>query len=497
MSYSPIAAVDLGSNSFRLQIARVIDEQIYPLDSLKEAVRLGAGITEGKALSEESMQRALAALARFGERLQGFPLKAVRAVGTNSFRVTTNGPAFLKEAEKVLGYPIDIIAGREEARLIYLGAAHTLPNSKEKRLVIDIGGGSTEFIIGVHYKALQTDSLVMGCVSYSQRYFPDGVLNKAAFHAAELAAKDKIQTLTQVFNKNHWTTAIGTSGTSRAIVDILELNDYSVEGITAQGLQQLKQQLIKVGHIDQLALNGLRADRLPVLAGGLAIMIAIFDELEIEKMQTTSGALRDGLLYDLIGREHSKDLREGTIKELTHRYQVDKQQANWVSALAMQIFDQLSINEDQIEEERRALQWAAQLHEAGRAIAYSGYHKHSAYILRYADMPGFTEQEQVRLANAVLAHRGNLKKLLALPGEQMNIRVLFALRLASIFYRSRCDIVLPLIELYVSSDNTYTLALPKTWLEQHPLTAYALENEVKQWQNINVKFSVKKIFAKN
>jgi exopolyphosphatase/guanosine-5'-triphosphate,3'-diphosphate pyrophosphatase len=497
MSDSPIAAIDLGSNSFRLQIARVVDEQIYPVDSIKETVRLGAGITEGKALSQESMQRALATLARFGERLRGFPLKAVRAVGTNSFRVTTNGPAFLKEAEKVLGYPIDIIAGREEARLIYLGAAHSLPNSKEKRLIVDIGGGSTEFIIGAQYKALETDSLVMGCVSYSQRYFPDGAFNKAAFHAAEFAARDKIQTLAHLFNKNNWTTAIGTSGTSRALIDILELNDYSTEGITADGMDKLKQQLIKVGHISQLNLNGLRSDRLPVLAGGLAIMIAIFDELHIEKMQTTPGALRDGLLYDLIGRGHPKDLREGTIKELTRRYHIDKQQADWVSALAVQIFDCLAVNEDQVTEDRRALQWAAQLHEIGRSIAYSGYHKHSAYILRYADMPGFTEQEQARLANAVLAHRGNLKKLLAIPVEQINIPLLFALRLASIFYRSRCDIVLPAIELYVSPDKTYMLVLPDTWLAQHPLTAYALENEVRQWQNINIKFFVKKIPAKS
>jgi exopolyphosphatase/guanosine-5'-triphosphate,3'-diphosphate pyrophosphatase len=492
MPYSPIAAVDLGSNSFRLQIARVVDEQIYPLDSLKEIVRLGAGITAGKALSEESMQRALAALARFGERLRGFPRSAVRAVGTNSFRVTTNGADFLKAAEKVLGYPIDIIAGREEARLIYLGAAHTLPNSKEKRLIVDIGGGSTEFIIGAHYKALETDSLVMGCVSYSQRYFPDGVFNKAAFQAAEFAARDKIQTLAQAFNKANWTRAIGTSGTSRALIDILELNDYSAEGITAQGMDKLKQQLIKVGQIDRLKLNGLRADRLPVLAGGLAIMIAIFDELNIESMQITSGALRDGLLYDLIGREHAKDVRDNTIHALTRRYYVDKQQADLVSTLAVHIFDQLAVNEEQAAEDRRALYWAAQLHEIGRSITYSAYHKHSAYILRYADMPGFTKQEQEKLASAVLAHRGNLKKLSAMLND-MNIPLLFALRLASIFYRSRRDIVLPPIILHVNSHHSYTLALPDTWLEQHPLTAYALENEEKQWQYIEVEFAVQRI----
>lgn len=495
MTYSPIAAVDLGSNSFRLQISHVIDEQIYPLDTLKEAVRLGADINEDKQLSTDSMQRALAALARFSERLRGFAPSAVRAVGTNSFRVTTNGPAFLKEAEKALGFPIDVIAGREEARLIYLGAAHTLPASKEKRLIVDIGGGSTEFIIGAQYKALETDSLVMGCVSYSQRYFPQGLFNQAAFQAAEFAAKDKIQTLAQAFNKSNWVTAIGTSGTSRALIDILELNDYSADGITAEGMARLKQQFIKVGHVDRLTLNGLRPDRLPVLAGGLAIMIAIFDELHIDKMITTPGALRDGLLYDLIGRVQHTDLRDATVKEFVRRYHIDKQQTNRVSALALQIFAQLP-ETDQAPEETYLLRWAAQLHEIGRSISYSGYHKHSAYIVQYADMPGFTAKEQARLALAVLAHRGNLKKIRNNPFDASHIPLLFALRLATIFYRSRNEIVLPPIQLIVA-EQAYTLILPETWLAQHPLTAYALENEVKQWQNINLLFSVKSIPAKN
>lgn len=494
---SPIAAIDLGSNSFRLQIAQVIDQQIYPIDSIKQTVRLGADITEDNALSDASMQRALEALARFGERLRGFDPKAVRAVGTNSFRVTSNGAAFLKQAEASLGFSIDIIAGREEARLIYLGAAHTLPNTSEKRLIVDIGGGSTEFIIGSGYHTLETDSLVMGCVSYSQRYFANGIYTLDAFHQAEFEAKDKVQTLAQTFNQGHWTVAIGTSGTGRALVELLEMNGYSDAGITLEGLYKLKAHMIEVEQLERLSLRGLRADRLPVLAGGLAIMIAIFEELAIPVMTTTSGALRDGLLYDLIGRVHHTDLRESTVQEFVRRYHVDKQQVKRVQALAIQVFTALSAKDENHLEERYTLEWAAQLHEIGRSISYSGYHKHSAYILQYADMPGFTKQEQMRLAVTVLAHRGSLKKLLAAPQEQCNIPLLLALRLASIFYRSRINIDLPKLDILFDADKSYTLIVPEEWLLAHPLTAYALDNESKQWQNININFRIRKISTKN
>lgn len=497
MPHPSIAAVDLGSNSFRLKIARVVDGQLYPLDSIKETVRLGAGIDENKMLSEASMQRALTTLARFGERLRGFTPRAVRAVGTNSFRVTRNSAAFLKKAEAALGFPIDIITGREEARLIYLGAAHTLPATREKRLIVDIGGGSTEFITGSEYQTLETDSLVMGCVSYSQRFFADGVLSKAAFRQAEFSARDKVQTIAPTFNSAHWEKAIGTSGTGKALCEILELNAFSAQGITAEGLDRLKQHLIKVEYTDKLTLNGLRTDRLPVLAGGLAIMIAIFDELKICRMSVTSGALRDGLLHDMLGWEQHQDLRNNSVAELVHRYHIDTRQAERVEALAGQIFARFPVSHEDVQEDRSALHWAAQLHEIGRAIAYSGYHKHSAYIVQYADMPGFTDYEQRRLAIIVLAHRGNLKKLHGYPAELINWPLVLSLRLASIFYRSRMEVVLPPICIKESARDTYTLELPQAWLEQNPLTAYALENEVKQWQNVNLALHVKKTFARN
>lgn len=498
MLNSPIAAVDLGSNSFRLQIAQVVNGRLYPVDSLKQIVRLGADIGEDNALSDASMKRALDALMRFGERLRGFDPKSVRAVGTNSFRVSSNGAEFLKKAEAALGFSIDVIAGREEARLIYLGAAHSLPNSQEKRLVVDIGGGSTEFIIGSQYKALEMDSLVMGCVSYSQRYFPNGSITKAAFHEAEFAAKDKVQTIAQTFHQQYWSKAVGTSGTGRALFDILMLNHYASAGITLEGMYQLRTALIKAGRLDKLSLNGLRSDRLPVLAGGLAIMIAIFEELNIPSMDTTLGALRDGLLFDLIGRVEHTDLRESTIQSCMQRYHIDKQQAQLVRLLARQFFDQLvSCNADQYQEACYLLEWAANLHEIGRSIAYSAYHRHSAYMLQYADMPGFTKQEQMQLSIAVLAHRGSLKKLQFVSQDQRNTPLLLALRLATIFYRSRRDIDLPAINIQAESEHAYTLAVPDSWLLAHPLTAYALENEVKQWQSINIVFRVEKIFTKN
>jgi exopolyphosphatase/guanosine-5'-triphosphate,3'-diphosphate pyrophosphatase len=293
LEYSTLAAVDLGSNSFRLQVARVVGKQIYPLDSLREMVRLAAGLTADKRLDEDSQARALECLKRFAERLRGFPPHAVRAVGTNSLRVAKNASAFLKQAEAAIGFPIEVIAGREEARLIYLGVAHSLPASSDNRLVMDIGGGSTEFIIGRHLKPTKLESLYMGCVSYSLRFFPDGKITKGAMRRAELAARSEVQAIAAEFSGIHWQDAFGSSGTARALGEIIKLNNFGDGGntgdITPEGLGCFRDHLLKVGDIKKLEIAGLRTDRAPVIPGGFAIMSAAFSELGIRRMSQAMG----------------------------------------------------------------------------------------------------------------------------------------------------------------------------------------------------------------
>ncbi|OGT18319.1 MAG: exopolyphosphatase, partial [Gallionellales bacterium RIFOXYB12_FULL_54_9] len=341
MEQQPVlAAVDLGSNSFRLQIARVEGEQLYMLDGLREPVRLAAGLSPDNYLDEAAQQRALAALGRFGERLRDLPTEAVRVVGTNSLRIAENAAEFIAKAERTLGFPIEVIYGREEARLIYVGVAHGLPQSDDNLLVMDIGGGSTEFIIGRGLNPIQLESLNMGCVSYSARYFPDGKITKQRMLQAELAARNELQAIVSDY-QGQWQRAIGSSGTAKAITEILELNGYSKNGITRDGLDKLRAHMIEAGDIQRLNLVGVRADRLPALAGGFAIMYAAFSELKINQMQLALSALREGVLYDLWGRFHNNDMRDVTVLHFMKRYHVDMKQAERVSRLSGELARQL------------------------------------------------------------------------------------------------------------------------------------------------------------
>ena len=486
--YSTLAAVDLGSNSFRLQVARVVGEQIYPLDSLGETVRLAAGLTADKQLDEDSQTRALDCLNRFGERLRGFPPHTVRAVGTNSLRVAKNAPAFLKKAEAALGFPIEVIAGREEARLIYLGVAHGLPVSKNNRLVVDIGGGSTEIIIGSRLKPVKLESLYMGCVSHSLRFFPDGKITKNAMKQAELAARTEVQTIAAEFSGDQWQDAFGSSGTARALGDILKLNNFgdgsSKGDITAEGLESFRDYLLRVGDSRKFEIAGLRAERAPVIVGGFVIMAAVFSELGIRRMSQAMGALRQGVLYDLLGRFHNHDMREVTVRQFMRRYQIDPAQAGRVESLALVLAKQLLMGSpDELEDTLRILSWAARLHEVGISVAHSGYHKHSAYILGNADMPGFSKMDQAHLSLLALTHRGTLGKARGLVAAQSDLKLLFALRLAALFHRSRSDIELPRLEVFLGNSEC-GLHIEREWLELNPLTDTALHTEIEEWATL-------------
>ena len=287
-----LAAVDLGSNSFHLQIGRVVGRQIYPLDAVREVVRLGAGLTAEKRIDRATQARALDALAKFAERLRGFPRQAVRVVGTNALRVAKNSPQFLREARQALGFPIEVISGREEARLIYLGVAHALPVSSQRRLVVDIGGGSTEFIIGTGLEPQLMESLYMGCVSYSLKFFPEGRIDKGRMRAAEVSARQELAGIVREYRDAGWDEAVGSSGTARSIENILRENGFGQDGITREGLERLRSKLIKEERAEPDRIAGLRPNRAPVLPGGVAILGAVFDELGLDSIKVSDGALR-------------------------------------------------------------------------------------------------------------------------------------------------------------------------------------------------------------
>jgi exopolyphosphatase / guanosine-5'-triphosphate,3'-diphosphate pyrophosphatase len=487
-----LAAVDLGSNSFHLQVGRVVEGQIYLLDGLREPVRLGAGLTRDRKIDRATQVRALEALARFGERLRGFEPDSVRAVGTNTLRVAKNAPQFLAEAREALGFPIEVIFGREEARLIYLGVSHSLPQSQHRRLVADIGGGSTELIIGTGYEPELMESLPMGCVSFSLKYFPDARVDKSSMKKAELAASNEVEGIEKAYRRAGWRRAVGSSGTAKTIAAILVASGWSEHGISAQGLDKLRDRLIKAGNLERLTLPGLREDRKPILAGGVAILGAVFSVLGIDEMEVSDGALRQGVLYDLMGRVQHHDMRELTVKGFMRRYHVDAAQAERVAALARTLHVELVPRPREVDE--YMLAWAAALHEIGLTIAHAGYHKHSAYILSNADMPGFSRDEQARLARLVLAHRGKLSKVEALPVKSADWLMLFCLRLAALFFRHRADMQLPSIGCRATGSG-FEIALPAPWLEAHPLTAAALEDETEEWKSFGLKLEIEPIVA--
>lgn len=490
MEYNTLGAVDLGSNSFHLLIGRVVDDQVYPLDSLKETVRLATGITEDKRLDLQAQERGIAALRKFSERLAGMPPEAVRVVGTNALRVAKNSAEFLRRAEKTLGFPIEVIPGREEARLIYLGVVHSLPMAGHNRLVVDIGGGSTEFIIGNRLKPKLMESLYMGCVSFTTRFFGDGRIDKKSFKQAELAAREQVQTLAARFQREGWREVVGSSGTARSIADVLQRNGRSDGHIDAEGIAWLREELVAAGELKKVAIPGLRDDRIPVVAGGVAIMSATFAELELREMTVAEGALRQGVLWDLLGRVHHRDIRDVTVEQFARRYHVDAAQAERVTALAQSLMEQLVRDDSELEPVRHFLDWAGRLHEVGISIAQGAYHKHSAYILANADMPGFSRQEQAWLSNLVLAQRGKLLKMrAAFEADERLAALAFCLRLAVIFYRSRRNLRLPALRVSRRSRG-FRIELDAAWLEDHSLIAVALEAERPQWASLGFALDV-------
>ncbi len=482
-----IAAIDLGSNSFHMIVAREVDGELQIRDRLRETVRLAAGMRDDGRLNKAARQRALDCLRRFGQRLAGLAPGTVRIVGTNTLR-KAKSPGFLREAEKALGHPIEVISGLEEARMIYLGVSHGLPLSDDTRLIIDIGGGSTELILGRRFEPLEMESLYMGCVSYSQRYFPRGKISAKAMRSAVIAARQELQGIETHYRDIGWSEVVGASGTIKSVAEVVRAMGWCDEGITLEAMQRLAQELVTAGHVEKLSLSGLSEDRLPVVAGGVAVLLAIFEALEIERMQVSDWALREGLLYDLLGRRRHEDVRERTIAALSERYRIDLAQAARVEGTAKQILKQ--VHETwalSSEEAEQMLLWAARLHEIGLAIAHSGHHKHGAYLLANSDMPGFSSNEQQRLAILIRAHRRKIDGLLfnELPSSQRQPlrRLTILLRMAVLLHRSHSTGSLPAIK-YSARGKRLQLQFPSNWLAEHPLTEADLAQEAALLESI-------------
>jgi exopolyphosphatase/guanosine-5'-triphosphate,3'-diphosphate pyrophosphatase len=411
-------------------------------------------------------------------------------VGTNALRVAKNAGPFLRRAEETLGFPIEVIPGREEARLIYVGVVHSLPLAPHNRLVIDIGGGSTEFIIGNKLRVKTMESLYMGCVSHTARFFPEGRIEKKAFKRAELAAREQLQPHVARFGKIGWKETVGSSGTSRSIAEILQKNGQAERGVTAAGLAWLREQLLEAGDFRKLSLVGLREDRVSVIAGGVTVLSGIFDELGIDEMTVAEGALRDGVLWDLLGRVHHRDIRDVTVDQFARRYHVDAVQAQRVAHLAQSLRKQLAGADPALEDLAGVLDWAAKLHEIGISIAQGAYHKHSAYILANADMPGFSRRDQGWLSNLVLAQRGKLAKMRAAFDDDPRLAALaFCLRLAVIFHRSRRSLQMPALRV-MGSPRAWRVGINEQWLARHSLVEVALEHEKEEWKSVGYEVEV-------
>ena len=483
-----LAAIDLGSNSFRLEIGRFQSGHIERIEYLKETVRQGNGLDENKMLSPAAMQRGWDCLARFAERLQGFRKQQVRAVATQTLREARNRDEFLQKAQAILGFGIEVISGQEEARLIYQGVSRLLPQSGERRLVVDIGGRSTEMILGQGYVASNMESYRLGSVAWSTRYFPKGQFSTDAFRTAEIAAKAVLDQALDSFPPAQWTVAYGSSGTVGAVAEVLTANGWPAGVVTREGLDWLVDRLIKAGGVEQLKMDGMKEDRRPVIGGGLSVLRAVFDLFGIREMLPAQGALRHGALYDLIERDtDGGDVRERTVRWLSARFSVDAAQAQRVSGVAASLFAQVAAGAVH-ERFSQKLVWAARLHEIGTHISHERSYHHGAYILDNVDAPGFSFPELHRMSQLVLGQRGKLRKLEVELADELFAKQLICLRLAVILCHARR---MPEHEVLRLSHKpgAFKLVSADGWARRFPQSAWLLGEEVLAWQKSVWKFS--------
>ena len=489
-----LAAIDMGSNSFHLAIARVDHGEVKKVASMSEKVQLAAGLDENKNLTEAAQQRGLACLARFVGRLSSVQANRMRIVATNALRQAKNGHEFIQKAAEILPKPIEIIAGREEARLIYLGVSHTMANSG-RRLVIDIGGGSTELIIGEEFEPIHTESLQMGCVAFTKAYFSEGEINQKSFDKAVVAARKELSGIANTYKTAGWDTVVGSSGTIKACRQITVNMGWSdeKENLTREGLEKLKEKLLKFKHISEVDFDGLKDDRRAVLPAGVAILYAVFDVLELDKLVYSDGALREGVMYDLLGRFQHEDIRDRSVQALMGRYNADPKQAERVVKTAQYLFDGVAKILNLNSEDSDLLRRAAYLHEIGLAISHAGYHRHGAYLLQHSDIAGFSQIDQNHLSHLVAHHRRKLRSdsrvdVMKVGGSKL-VYLSLLLRLAVLLNHSRSDEMLPAIELSVDNEQQWQLSVSGD-AKQWPLLVADLHDEQVQFKHWDIELNI-------
>ncbi|WP_341304311.1 exopolyphosphatase [Pseudomonas sp. TMP25] len=492
-SFPLIAAIDLGSNSFHMVLAKADHGEIRILERLGDKVQLAADIDEQRMLSEEAMQRGLECLRRFAQLTANLPDGAVRVVGTNALREARNRGDFIRRAEEILGHPVEVISGREEARLIYLGVSHSISDTPGKRLVADIGGGSTEFIIGQRFEPLLRESLQMGCVSFTQRFFKDGKITAARYAQAYTAARLEIMGIEHALRRLGWEDVVGASGTIKAIGLSIQGAGLGNGEVNSEGLAWLKRKLFKIGDTEKLDLEGIKPDRRGIFPAGLAILEAIFDACDIQRMSHSEGALREGVLFDLLGRHQHEDVRERTLSSLMERYHVDLDQAARVESKALSALEKVAADwQLQDDWHRELLRWAAKVHEVGLDIAHYQYHKHGAYLVEHSDLSGFSRQDQQMLALLVRGHRRNIPKdkFAEFGSEGIKlIRLCVLLRFAILFHHIRGTQEMPCVQL-IAREQRLEIQFPEGWLHNNPLTQADFIQEAEWLKRIGIELSV-------
>jgi exopolyphosphatase/guanosine-5'-triphosphate,3'-diphosphate pyrophosphatase len=480
------AAVDLGSNSFRLHIGEHDGTTMRIVETARDPIRLAAGLDAKGALTEEAMQTALACLSNFRKLLGQYRLEAVRVVATNTLRIARNAQDFLPRAEEAIGYPIEIISGEEEGRLIYMGVASVLPQPDEKRLVVDIGGGSTEIILGCGRDIQRVESFSIGTHRQSASFFPGGRIDAASFDAAIMSARSYFEDAAPLYHPQYWSNAYGSSGTMRAISNVIAKNGIGDGTMSYKSLLALKARLIESGHADAFDLPGVKQERVIVMVGGLAVLIGIMQELGIKTLTAINAGLRMGVLWDLQLRAMKQDRRDQSVQEFMRRFHADEGRATRVARIAGQLYAQLKPASDAF---GRYLHWSSLLHEVGLSISHTGAHKHSAYMVENADMPGFTTREQRVMSTLIVGQKGNLRKISEALSDPDFAKAVLALRLATMFMHSKIDADIDGLQLKMKS--RIELEIRHDWLTQHPTVSYWLEKEGDWWDEIGMAMMVK------
>ncbi len=479
------AAVDLGSNSFRLHIGTFDGQRIRIINSAREPVRLGAGLDKRGNLSAQAIQTALACLSRFSQVLKATPLASVRVVATNTVRVARNAASFVPLFEKAIGYPIEVISGEEEGRLIYMGVASALNRPDERRLVVDIGGGSTELVLGHGHEIEQVESFSIGTVPTATRYFEGDRLSASAFDEAVLNARSVFEDGLAPFHPRYWETGYGSSGTMRTLAEIIEKNTLGDGQLSVKSLLALRDRLLGAGRVSKIDLEGIKPERIPVILGGLPVLLGLTQELGIKSLVSIEAGLRMGVLWDLYLRERKRDRRQDSVRRFMKRFGVDEARASKAAANAVLLYGQ-TVESGALE---RMLGWAGKLHEVGMVVSHTGFHKHGAYLALNADLPGFTTHEQHLLSVLLLAQKGNLRKVQDAVSDNEVARAVLALRLGILFMHARLDPAIEPVKLVMR--NRIEIEVGRQLMANHPTLAYWLSKEKAAWEDVGRQFVVK------